>query len=198
MGGLGTTDTVTWGIVPDETGTPIAAPYARTSTPSSIGVTATGVPDFLLAVEGSLWSGNFSPGDVVLWTNDNSGAVILTFSTAIQGIGFQIQRNAGGAFTSTLTAFSGAGGTGTNFGSVNVNGTSTIGGGDNTAPFLGLYGSLADIVSVRISMTGTPSDFAINHATLLTSLTGVPEPQTYLLTGFGLVGLGLAWRWRRA
>lgn len=189
LNALGPIDTVDWGTVADETGSSVPSPYVRTSTPSSITTTAiiaTGTSNFLIEVEGSFWDGNFSPGDVLLWTSFNSSPMALTFSIPIQGIGFQIQRADSGPFTASLTAF-GAGNV--SFGTVTVNGTSSVGGGDNTAPFIGVYSNLADIVSISLAVNGVSTDFAINQATLLTSLNSIPEPGTFAMSGIGFLAL---------
>jgi hypothetical protein len=193
LNALGPTDTVAWGTLADETGSSIASPYVVTSNPSSITTTATintGTSNFLIFVEGSFYNGNFSPNDVLLSTAFNSSPIVISFSIPIQGFGLQIQRNDTGPFTASLTAF-GAGNV--NFGTVTVNGTSTIGNGDNTAPFLGIFSNLTDIVAISLAVDGVNTDFAINQATLLKSLNNntTPEPGTVALGGIGFIALML-------
>jgi hypothetical protein len=198
--GLGPSVVAQWGTALNDE-TVQASGYTVTSSPGGIDVTATistGDSTFMIVVEGgALFNGNFAPGDVALFSNFNPSPFSLAFSAPIQGIGFQIQALANVGFTATLTAF-GAGNA--NFGSVSTTGISSIGNGDNTAPFLGFYATVADIVSVVISVTPDDpqqaTDFAINRATILTSLDEVPEPATLSLVGL-TVGL-LAWLRRRA
>jgi hypothetical protein len=192
VGVLAPDSVVTWGTALDEGNSP-ASPYTRTST-RGLGVTAVHTGDFLILAQGSSFFGNFAGGDIVLNSNFVDGPVAINFASAIQGLGLQIQRDELGAFTATMTAF-GAGNV--NFGSVNVNGTTSFSNpGNNTAPFLGLVSSARDIVSVQLSVshTGGVAGDTVDF-TNLSILTPVPEPSTAVLV---LAGALLAvWQKRR-
>lgn len=186
LSGLGLADDLQWGVAGDE-GNSIASGSIRTSTPTGINVTLNN-GGLVIAVEGSAGNGNFTNGDVLLLSN---GALGLVFASPIQGFGFQIQRLALGAFTATMNIF-GAGNV--LFDTVTVGGTSTFGGGDDTAPFLGFYSDASDVVRVAISVSptiGGDADFAINNATILNNLDAIPEPQTISLIGCGFAVLAL-------
>lgn len=182
LSGLGPNDVVEWGTASDQ-GLGLPSGTIRTSSPAGIGVSITG-SGLDIAVEGDGSIGNFALNDVVLFSNQ---ALRLIFSAPIQGFGFQIQRLDLGSFTANLEAF---GSGSVSFGSVSTNGSSTFGPSDDTAPFLGFYATVSDILSVVISVTpasvGGSTDFAINRATILSSLDPVPEPQTLPLIGCGL------------
>src|ERR1700733_9897747 len=56
---------------------------------------------------GNPWNGIFSPGEHLLWNEDNSDEMDFAFSTAISGFGVNIQEDAVETFTIFETALNG-------------------------------------------------------------------------------------------
>jgi RHS repeat-associated protein len=117
------------------------------------------------------WSGNFLPGDELLWTQfGTQKAITLTFSQPIHGIGFQIQGDFPssdpppvfhlGSFTAIIEAFdanSKSLGRYTETGSLDN-------AEDGSAIFLGIYSTSPDIRQIVIDVLDPfGADFAINH-----------------------------------
>lgn len=146
------------------------------------------------------WDGNFAQGDTLLW--NSTGAVLtLTFNnfvtaTPVRGVGVQIQSGQGYSFQAEIQAFDVNGNILPRADGYTLFGTTqpydTVGNwsqtGDNSATFIGIRSSHADIARIEIWLlprAGANSDFAINQLSLLTS--PVPEPSAPLLL------LGGAW-----
>ena len=133
------------------------------------------------------WDGQFRRGVLVLYDDDASGAVIITFGAPVDSItGLVAQPLAPGAYTATLTAYAGVLGTLT---FSNVNGP----GPQGTIPYFSF--ASPGITSIEISTTndsqgiGSGSDNA-----------GIPEPWAWalMLAGFGGLGVVMGRRGRRA
>lgn len=141
----------------------------------------------------NFWSGNFNPGDHLLWTatdmlGQNSVKMILDFGS--QGItrgGAQIQPSyTGGNFEARISAF--------DLNDVLLGSYTRFGvsdqGYDNSAIFVGVEG-IGVIHKIEFSLESAPSDntggFAINQFDF--SPTAVPEPSSLALCGIGAIGL---------
>ncbi len=192
---LGATDSLDWGK--------LGAPYTTVSSP--ISTTTTGGASTTVAMTGTAfqrrdqgngWTGNFSPGDAVLW-NQGGGPVTLTFKGAgVYAGGAQIQSDTYGAFTAQIEALDSKGNV---LASFTRSGTGTNA-NDGSAIFLGIRSTDTPIAEFRFSLTSAvtnPGDFAINRFDLSTKQ--APEPSSLLLAGMGALG-GLTLlrrRWRR-
>jgi len=146
--------------------------------------------------EGSLWTGNFAPGDRLLWANNftstTNNPITLRFgATGVFGGGAQIQAEFFGDFVARVTAFDAGG---------NMLATFTEAGhsnrtADNSAIFIGVLSRDPDIQSIVLSLDSadadTIGDFAINRFDIT-----IPEPGTLALLAFGVLGL-LCYGWRR-
>jgi Bacterial Ig-like domain (group 3) len=113
------------------------------------------------------WTGNFAPGDYLLWTR-NAGPLTIVFDRGYGLVGAQIQWAVWGNFTAQLSAYNGT----RLLGTVTENGYSSRG-GDNSAIFIGIStGSTVAtqlITKVVFSLTDCSSscgDFAINALSL--------------------------------
>jgi hypothetical protein len=142
--------------------------------------------DFVRIDQGSLdWNGNFGAGEALLWSFFG-GPMTFTFNSAITGFGTQIAADDLGAFTARIEAFDAAN---LSLGVFTSVGTATAN-GDDSAMFLGILSDVADIRSIRLSLTssggglGDVSDFAINSPIIQD--TPVPEPTSMLLLGTGI------------
>ncbi len=134
--------------------------------------------------QGSGWTGNFARGDAVLWTRNVNNLLILDFSHNVWGGGAQIQRNLFGPFTGTLAAYDG----GNNLlGSFDLAGYSDPY-TNNTAIFMGIFSTGADVRRLVFSVDNGTGDFAINKLEFL-ECTVVPLPGTLFLLGSGLLSL---------
>lgn len=136
--------------------------------------------------QGSGWSGDFAPGDALLWTRNVAGDLILDFSVNIWGGGAQIQRDAFGAFTGTLSAYD----SGLNLlGSFSLAGNSTSN-ADNSAMFMGIFSTDSNIRRLVFSVDSGAEDFAINYFEFLQCpTTPIPIPAAVWLLGSGLLAL---------
>lgn len=182
-------DNVQWGSAADD-GTTVASPYNRLSA-GGVGVTASMLAgDFGVFVQngGGGYTANFDPNDVVLSTFFSDGPVSITFDQAIRGLGFNVVNDNFGDFTGTLD-FYGAGNV--LFGSVSVNGTSSAA-NDGTAPFLGGFSTLRDIVRVDVFVSASSggSPLSLNQMSLLTTNPPddgqIPEPTSIALASLAL------------
>lgn len=142
------------------------------------------------------WSGDFGPGDSVLTSYNTStggaeGAIDLTFSQGVSGVGFQIQGNYYGTFDAEVEAFNGSTPLGTFYA---YNGVSSYDPG--TAIFMGLQDlSGANVTGIDIlayncsgNNGGSCDGTAVDR--LLFETTATPEPASLLLLGSGLTALG--------
>jgi len=124
------------------------------------------------------WSGNFAPGDDLLYTNAH-GPLTLTFGKGIFGAGAQIGSNGYGGFTAKICD---------NLGDCfTENGIETKN-ADNSAIFIGLLDTSPGITSITFDLTGT-NDFSINEVSLKDSVATTPEPSSLILFATSLLGL---------
>jgi len=155
------------------------------------------------------WDGSFANGTTVLYNGNNTHSVTLSFSSALSGLGVDLQTKAAGAYSFTVTAYdvnSNVLGTATNSGvspgNSSTNGTTYEG----QVAFAGLTSSAADISFVTITSTNNANGFAIDTSLIyhvningvsngVGSSTPTPEPGTLSLLGAGLAALG--WTRRR-
>jgi PEP-CTERM motif len=198
---LNANDSINWGQFG---GSGTTVPSGSTVT-TALGNTATvtdasGNP--IILVQSTSWYGNFSPGDNLLYTgaafgSGNGPLTLLTFATAVGGIGAQIQADYYGSFTAQITAYDASNNV---LGVFTENGTAN-GNADGSAIFIGVISSTANISSIQFALTndvgGGNGDFAINQVSIGgPSVSTVPEPSTFAVAGLGGLGL-LAYARRR-
>ena len=191
LGCLNGTDFFDWTTNYGPEGSPI--PNNSTAT-SSLGVQVTvnfaGGGDGQLIDQGVNWSGNFTPGDELLWTEGFGSLNLNGFSQTLSGIGANIQVAFPGDFTALIQAFDAGRGL---IGSFSENGTSN-GNADGSATFIGLS-DVPGIASATFSVTSclfNCENFAINQLDIVTGAVApvaVPAPGTLLLLSAGLVTL---------
>jgi hypothetical protein len=186
-GALGGTDFVDWGTL----GPAFTDVLNGSTVTSNLGRTLSITDDLggnmQRRDQGTGWNGNFAPGDHLLWMNQpGQGPLTLTISglPLLSAIGSQIQADFFGAFTAKIEAFDSAH---NSLGSFTEDGVSNAN-GDNSAIFLGVRSTSADIASIVYSLTAAVNDtrdFAINQLDFTSQ--AVPEPST--LVSLGLMGL---------
>ena len=193
LAGLGATDSIDWGQL-GGTFTSVSSGVTVTST---LGQTATVTSGGGMERrdEANGWGGNFANGEHLLWTAGNGPDITLTFANAVQSVGAQFQADFYGPFTAELIGSNGA-----VLGSFALGGNSD-GNNDNSAVFVGLMSTSADIKQVQFHLTssvGSPNDFAIGTVSFAGG--AVPEPATWalMITGFGLAGATLRRRREQA
>jgi PEP-CTERM motif len=131
---------------------------------------------------GSTYNSDFTATDAVLALYDLNafnpldGIFSITFATAIQGVGAQVQANQFGGFSGFIRAFNAAN---MLLGSFAINGTNN-GNGDGSAVFAGVISSAVDITRIEFASFGPGA--AINGLSV-----DVPEPSTWLML---LIGMG--------
>ena len=192
---LGANDSVNWSQL--GIGGTIFGPGFNATSANSLAITGSlaGVDGCVAVVNGSGCGWNAGPGfnggDSVLWTEDDVnyiGSGPLTFGfNGMLGAGLYIQALASGAFTASIEAFNGLNSLGS-FSEDSVNGDGI---------FIGVLDSLADITSIRLSLTGCSAicdlnDFGVNALQLTAqSENSVPEPATLPLVLLASGGLAL-------
>ena len=183
LGDLGANDAIDWGQL-GGTGKWVPAPSAVVST---LGFNATisdgSSADLLRQDQGDGYYGTFALGTRVLYSAF-SGPLILSFSTPVKGVGFEIQQTSWGNFVASITAYDAS--------DHRIGTTYTESGYTDPwhiAPppiFIGVRSS--DYEISKIVFGTTDQAFGIGPAALVTS--PVPEPST-LVAGF-LTLLGVA------
>lgn len=170
-GALNVDGTIDWGslgpsftTVPNPFVIPVTGVGGLSATVSQAGTSS-----FERRDQNNGWAGNFGPDEQLLWTAGFNGPMTLSFSSSIQGIGFQIQQNQFGLFTATLEAFDSAN---VSLGLFLFNGNSTFD-GDDSAIFIGALSDTADIA--RIVVNVDTFDFAINGPLIQSGGGQVPE-----------------------
>lgn len=182
---LGGTDFIDWADA-GASFTQVTNPFAINSNGGlNVNVSKPSPGPFERRDEGNGWAGNFAPGDALMWTNDTAGPMSLSFSSLVFGGGAQIQQDSYGAFTAVISAYDSGGNLLASF-TLAGNGTS---GEDNSAIFIGILDTVADISRIEIGMFQSDEDFAINQFDLVGFATGVPEPGVLGMFGAGLAGI---------
>jgi hypothetical protein len=186
---LGGNDYVDWGVL-GPSFTVVNNPFTVTSNGGlSMSVSKPGGP-FERRDQGNGWSGNFAPGDHLIWTRDEIGAMTIEFAVPVLGAGAQIQRDAFGLFTGTIQAYDSLNNL---LGSFNLTGNSAF-----STIFLGVLDNSPSIKKIVFMTDGGSEDFAINRLDLVTQGGPViPEPGTMLLMGIGGLAIGLGRRFGR-
>jgi hypothetical protein len=181
-GGLTGSDSFSIGTVgADGTTEPSSGFTFATVDGNPITFSDTGASGFTVVQESNEWSGNFANNDLLLWTSGDAVPTTISFGSAVLGVGLQIQPDAFGTpFTASITAFNGA----TILGSFFPTGSSTSA-NDNSALFIGVADTTADITSIVINITSPAGvDYAFNE---LTFSSATPEPSSFALLACGAI-----------
>jgi hypothetical protein len=191
--GLAGTDFIDWGTLgPD--GTTVSNPFTILSNGGVSVNVSKPFGQFLRGDEGISFTGNFNPGEQLLFTgysSNGSGPITLNFGTFTTAFGVNIQANIVGDFVARLEFFDASNAL---LGTITENGASTTA-GNGSAIFIGgkSGGSSTNFSSVRISTEqagSPPSEFHINQADF--SLAAVPDSGgTLLLLCGGLASVSL-------
>lgn len=155
-----------------------------------VGITGSfiGTQNFERLDQSNGWSGNFLPGDALLWNEggfQQTGIDIgVLFNQLVAGGGAQIQADFFGTFTATLTAFDGGG---------NVIGTTVMAGNstsnaDGSAIFIGFNSGSANVAFLNFNVVDAFGGDSLAIDTLSIYTSTVPEPGSLLLLGSGLLG----------
>ena len=140
------------------------------------------------------WPGNFAPGDHLIWTRDENGAMTIEFADPVLGAGAQIQTDAYGSFTGTIEAYDSLNNLLGSFNRIGYSDASS----NNSAIFLGVLDNSRSIKKIVFMTDRGSQDFAINRLDLVTQGGPViPEPGTMLLMGIGGLAIGLGRRFGR-
>lgn len=178
---LGATDTIDWGQLTGDFTTPQAVT-------SGLGQVATVSGDSAIARidQGGGWTGNFTDGEHLLWSQGSGSTITLNFLNPVSAVGAYIQADYYGQFIAELIASNGD-----SLGSFALFGNSDDNPG--TALFLGLKSTSADIAQVQfhLNQANGGTDFAIGTVSLNGS--AVPEPATWamMISGFAMAGMAL-------
>jgi len=186
--GMTVTDTINWGAIgPDGT---MTASSFNIQTTGGATVTVSNlhldIGSMFRQEQSGSWSGNFSPGDALLFVCGEDAPLTLAFAAPVAAVGANIQGDEYGPFEGTISVY----GIGNNLlGSYTLAGDSN-GDGDGSAIFLGMVSDGMDIYYARFSIEGADyRDFAINQVRLGgvgSSSAPISEPSTWALLATGL------------
>jgi hypothetical protein len=197
---LAGTDSVNWGTL-GPAGTIVSSPFTILSTggrsvsvsqPAQFGGFA--VFEQTPPTSAGSWNGNFAPGDMLLYGGElgskTSDPYTLDFgATAVASGGAQIEANYQGKFTAEVQALDANGHVLASFTEV---GDSTHA-ADNSAIFIGISSSSANIYQIALRLTRAPSntigDFAINQFDFRTSAAPAASAVRQLASVVGLAPL---------
>jgi MYXO-CTERM domain-containing protein len=201
-------DSIDWSVL-GPVSTAVSNPATVTTTRGvQVAVRMDAAGPFERLSQGNGWSGNFAPGDPVLFTktalpDENPITFDLTNflggpSAGVLAFGTQIQANQPGPYTAVIEAFADAAMT-SSLGSFTVNGISDSLAND-TAAFLGVQND-TPIAKVLVKLTAANADianYAVNDVTL-TYVTppGPPGPAVPVPGPLPILGIGTAFAWRR-
>ena len=175
-------DTIVWGQL-GPSFTTVASPANWTSTGGATG-TASDNGTLERRDEGNGWDGIFTPGDQLLWNEDNGQAIDIHFNSPISGGGAYIQDDFFGTYSGCIQALG-------SFGASPVfcvSGDNT-GAEDGSAPFIGIVDlSGGNITDLLFTTDNGPNATAIDTVTF-TPGTPTPEPGSLALLATGLLGL---------
>ncbi len=192
---LGGTDLVDWGTQ-NATADVFGNPFSAISQ-QGLGLTISGATEsfngFERAIQGSSiipWDGNFTPGDVILWTGTSftgPQSLIVDFGSPVFGAGAQIQPDLpDGPFNAVIKSYDKDGNL---LQTDNFSGTAS-GAGDGSAIFVGVLSDQENISRIVFSVDDAGA-VAINQLDINRTL---PENGEYLtilfaVTVFGMAGL---------
>ncbi len=174
---LGATDSIDWSSVGPELSV-LSDPYFGTTAGSKVFKATGGGQTF---VEGSFANGNFAIGDSLVISN--SGFAI-TYAGSQRSVGTQIQADFYGAYTAQMDVYDNLN---ILLGSFQVTGISFFN-EDNSAPFLGVTSTSADIAKVVFSLIDD-NPIVINRVDSDCGCGAVPEPASMAALGMGAIAL---------
>ncbi len=181
-------DAVDWGQVgaPDDYVTdPLVA-----SSYGGLSVTATdGGAGFYAEQQGDGWSGGFLPGENLIQSADTPDAITLTFSSAVNNLGFSLENNFYGVYTGTVTYYNGAAAVFTQ----SLTQDTESGEYPGEAPYFAYNGVITSVVVDTSGANGVDEGgFAIGQLRF-NDVAAAPEPGTWalMMAGVGLAGAAL-------